>query len=185
MQCSPGSNIIFSQVRYKVRLNDDSSLKLKTRIALHGNEDSEREQLRADCCMCYPIGIRLVITMSTFKKWHIIRTDVKTAFLQTGPANRSVYVIALKESRQKNVLWLLLTAAFGLVNSNAKWKVQSDHFLAPLGLIQSTAIRRLFIHLHSNGVADMFVIKIVDDILATRTDEAFQAFVTSFEANTN
>lgn len=127
-----------------------------------------------------PLGIRVVMAVSAYKKWRIIRIDVKTAFLQTGPANRSVYVLPPKESRLRNVLWLLLDVAYGLVNYNAKWQVQADHALDSLGIIQSTAIPQLFIHLDSNDVVDMVVIKIVDDILATGTDDDLRLFVTSF-----
>lgn len=70
--------------------------------------------------MCFPIGIHVVITVSTYKNWRIIRIDVKKASLQTGPTNQSVYVILSKESREKSFLWLLLSAAYGLVNFNPK-----------------------------------------------------------------
>lgn len=68
--------------------------------------------------MCSPIEIRVVISVSTYKKWPIIRADMKTAYLQSGPANRLVYATAPKESREKNFMWFLLAAAYGLVNSN-------------------------------------------------------------------
>lgn len=87
-----GANIISSHSIYKIKLNDDSILNLKARIAPHGNEDTEKDAMRTDCCMCSPIGIRIVISIATFCGWRIIINDVKTAFLQSGPANRNVYV---------------------------------------------------------------------------------------------
>lgn len=176
----PGSNIISSHVIYKVKMNDDATLKLKARIAPHGNEDSDKDQMRTDCCMCSPLGIRVVISVSVYKKWRIIRIDVKTAFLQTGRASRKVYVIPPRECRQRDVLWLLLAAAYGLENANAKWQVKSDSALASLGLIQSSAIPQLFVHTDRNGNIDMIVIKMVDDILATGQDDVLKSFVTDF-----
>lgn len=51
------ANIIGSYTVYKLKVNDDDNLKLKARIAPHGNEDSDKENLHTDCCMCPPIGI--------------------------------------------------------------------------------------------------------------------------------
>lgn len=47
-------------------------------------------------------------------------------FLQTGRAQCDLYVVPPRESGHKSELWLLLGAAYGLVNANAKWQVQSD-----------------------------------------------------------
>ena len=176
----PGANIISSHAIYKIKLNDDQSLKLKARIAPHGNEDSDKDVMKTDCCMCSPLGIRIVVSVSTYKKWRLIRIDVKTAFQQTGPAMRSVFVIPPKESRQRDVVWLLLAAAYGLVNSNAKWQVKSDGAITSLGFIQSSAIPQLFLHFDNNGSVDIVLIKIVDDILATGKDDALRSFVTHF-----
>ena len=41
-------------------------------------------------------------------------------------------------------LWLLLTAAYGLVNANAKWHFQSDNLMLVIGLTQSTHVPQLF-----------------------------------------
>ena len=37
---------------YKVRENDDGSLKMKTRIALHGNKDKDSDILKTDSSQC-------------------------------------------------------------------------------------------------------------------------------------
>lgn len=59
--------------------------------------------------------------------WILTAIDVKTAFLQTGKAERHVYVIPPFESGDRgSKMWLLLRAAYGLINSNAEWQFQSD-----------------------------------------------------------
>ena len=86
------ANIIGCHTVYKIKLNDDKSLKLKARIAPHENEDSEKENLHTKCCMCPPLGIRVMNIIATQRKWRIVRVDADSAFLQTGPAQRKVYV---------------------------------------------------------------------------------------------
>ena len=93
-----------------MKQNDDQSLKLKARIAPHGNEDSDKENLHTEWCMCPPLGIRIISTTATVRGWRIVRADAKSAFLQTGPAERLVYVRPPAESANRmNVLWLLLS----------------------------------------------------------------------------
>lgn len=62
----PDANTI-SHVAYKFKLNDDLSLKLKARIAPHGNEDNDKDVMKTDCCMCFPLGIRVVLSISSYK----------------------------------------------------------------------------------------------------------------------
>lgn len=174
------ANIIGSHTIYKVKVTDDKSLKLKARIAPHGNEDSDTENLHTECCMCPPIGIRIISTVATVRKWRIIRADAKTSFLQTGPAGREVYVIPPAESNQRhNVFWLLLVAAYGLVNSNAKWQHQSDEAFISLGLEHVALVPQLFC-LRKDGEVTMLAVKIVDDILLTGTDSSMRLFITEF-----
>lgn len=62
---------------------------------------------------------------------------MKNAFFQTGRAQREVYVIPSNESADRSHVYRLLrTAAYVLVNANAKWQVQSDDLLQNLGLTQ-------------------------------------------------
>lgn len=129
------ANIISGHVIYKVKVLDDATFKLKTRIAPHGNEDSDKSLMKTDCCMCLPLGIRVVLATETVRQWRLVRVDVKALFLQSGPAARAVYDIPPRECARRNELWLLLAARYGLVNANAKWQVKSDAALASLQLV--------------------------------------------------
>lgn len=125
----PHANIVRSHVLYKFKLNDDETLKLKARIAPYGNVDSEKQNLKTDCCICPPTGIRMLLSISNIFKWSIIKIDVTSAFLQTGEAQKDVLVILPKGSNGKSHYWLLLSATYGLVNANAKFQAQSDELL--------------------------------------------------------
>ena len=58
------ANVIGSHTIYKVKANDDKSLKLKARIAPHGNEDSMKADMKSECCICSPTGVRIVLTFA-------------------------------------------------------------------------------------------------------------------------
>lgn len=65
------ANIISSHVIYKIKISDDASLKLKARIAPHGNEDSFKFDLKSDCAMCSPCGMRIILSLSSLYKWSL------------------------------------------------------------------------------------------------------------------
>lgn len=99
-----------------------------------------------------------------FKRFHLAHT---------------VYVISLKESHQRDFIWLLRAAAYVLVNSNAKLHVKSDGSITS-EFIQSSQILQLFFHFNAEGCVDILVIKIFDNRLATGRNNAKKEFVTNF-----
>ena len=104
---SANANIISSHTIYKIKFDENDNLRLKGRIAPHGNEDSQREELRSDCTMCAPVGIRVVATVATIRHWRITKADVKTAFHKTGKADCDVFVVPPRECKDKRHYWLL------------------------------------------------------------------------------
>lgn len=114
------SNVITSHVLYKVKAADDASKMLKARIAPHSNRDEEKEGLKTDSAVCPPLGIRILLSIAVLLYWYLVKIDVKSTFLQTGIAERDVYVVPPRECKKRSFYWLLLTAAYGLVNANAK-----------------------------------------------------------------
>lgn len=116
--------------------------------------------------MCPPSGFRIIASFASLRKWRLTKLDVKTAFLQTGAANRDVYVVPPQESNDRyKVLWLLLTASYGLVNANAKWQVVSDQALHDIGFCAITVLPQLFYLSALDGAITAALAKVVDDFL--------------------
>lgn len=171
------ANVIFSHVLYMVKVMDDHPLKMKARIAPHKNEDSQRLELRSECFMCSPVGVRALLSTAALRKWRRTKLDVKTAFLQTARASRDVYVVPPRESRDRGkFLWLLLTAAYGLVNENTKFQVQYDKVLLDFGFVPAALVSQLFLLRRNNKLVAMSAV-IVDDILLTGPSSTTDAIV--------
>ena len=175
----PDANVISSHTVYKIKMEENNQLRLKARIAPHGNEDSMKDQLKTDCCMCSPIGIRIILTIATIMKWAIARADAKAAFMKTGRAERDVYVKPPRESLDKMYYWLLLVSAYGLVNSNAKWQHHSDEVMFNIGLQHLSVIAQLFYQMKDGKLA-LIVIKIVDYLLMTGEKSYMDNFIRQF-----
>ena len=163
-----------------MKQNDDESLKLKARIAPHGN-DNLKNILSKDCATCPTTGLRILDSIASLYNWKLYKADVKAAFLQTGEAKRDLYFRPSKESSMKSThLWLLLTAAYGLVNANAKWKNQSDNLMLDLGLQQPSHIPQVFFK-KENGKLVLLVAKIVDDLKVAGEGNRAQLFLEKFD----
>ena len=175
------ANVISSHVIYKVKLLDDNSLQMKSRIAPHGNKDHDRAELKTDSATCPPTGIRILFSVTVIFGWVLVKIDFVSAFLQTGKALRDVYVIPPYESRDSAVYWLLLTAAYGLVNANAKWQKLSDECLRMLGFKQLVYVPQLFykkLNRHLISVA----VKVVDDVLFSGEPDVIDKIVGEIDA---
>lgn len=66
-----GANVISSHTINKVKKNDDGSLKLKARVAPHGNEDNLKDILNKDCSTCRHTGLRMVKSIESINGWTI------------------------------------------------------------------------------------------------------------------
>lgn len=90
-------NIIGSETLYRVKCDDNGSIKLKTRIAFHGNEEDVRHILSKDCTTCPPTGLCILESVESLNGWTLYKADVKAVCLHAGEAQRVVYVRPLKK----------------------------------------------------------------------------------------
>lgn len=71
-------------------------------------------------------------------RWTLAKIDFTAAFLQSGEAQRDVYVVPPKECAHRTKLyWILLSATYGLVNASAKWQEELDTFFSSIGFSKS------------------------------------------------
>ncbi len=137
---------------------------MKCRFAPHGNEDKEKDDLRTDSASCSPLAFRVFLSVCSLRKMFISKVDVKSAFVQMGPAERDVYMRPPASDKSRYTLWKLNVAAYGLVIANAKWQDQSDSLLQECGHCQLAYLPQLF-YSEENGCVPLIVINLVDDLL--------------------
>lgn len=88
-------------------------LKLKSRIAPRGNEDSMKNAFSKDCAMCPPSGIHIVESIASLHDWKVHDADVEAAFLKSGEVTCEVFVKPPTENRMRAThVWRLLVAAY-------------------------------------------------------------------------
>lgn len=79
---------------------------------------------------------------------------------------------------RRTFVWLLLVAAYGLFDSNAKWQEQSDQVLINFGLEQCHQFPQLFFKRDGNLI--LVVAKFVDDNKVMGQDEYAKYFLQTF-----
>lgn len=163
-EISPSSNTSNSHALYKIERIDDGSLKLKARIAPHWNKNDLKEFSSKDCTTCLPTGLGVSESPASLFGWTLYKADIKAAFLQTGTAQRDVYVRPQRESDIKGAhLWGVLTVSYVPVDANAKCQSQSDPPMYDKELTQSTHVPLLLFQ-KENGTLVLIAVEIVDDL---------------------
>lgn len=75
--------------------------------------------LKTNCSFRPLTGVRLLLSIAKIFKWKLTKIGAKISFLQSGDAQRDLYVIPQREIHNKKHYWLLLTSVHDLVSSNA------------------------------------------------------------------
>ena len=134
---------VIGYVLYKVRKLHDNSRLYRARIAPHVNHDNEKTTPQTDSASCPPVGFRLLMSRSVIYQWFMSKIDVKSAFLQSGKAERDVYVTPPRKGQDGGFVWLSDVATHGIVNANAKWQRHCDETLLEIGLCSLGHISQL------------------------------------------
>lgn len=122
-----------------------------------------------------------MLSQASLRKWNLAQIDFRNAILQTGKAERNVYVVSPPESSwRRNNYWLLLTTAYSLVNANAKWQAYSNAVLYRLGFCQVIYVPQLF-YLKSKREAGVIAVKIADDVLLAGINSILKSIVSNVE----
>lgn len=103
-------NIIGSHRIHRTNVLHDVSLKMKCRIAPHGNEDNEKDFLTRDSASCTPLAFFMFLSVCSLLSLSITKVDFKAAFLQTGAAERPIYDLPPRKCATRWTAWLLNVA---------------------------------------------------------------------------
>lgn len=98
-----------------------------------------------------------------------------------GSTDRDGFVVPPQESQgRERVLWLLLTASYGLVNANATWQVISDQILADKGFETFHSMPQLFTMITSSSSGALLAI-IINDILLCGPGQLVDQIIECYE----
>lgn len=91
-QVESNSNEKISHVIYKIKVNEDGTLKLKARICPRGNRDELKDEVRKDSATAQFNVIRLILEIATYLQMRIGILDISGPYMQIGPIKREIFV---------------------------------------------------------------------------------------------
>lgn len=94
---------------------------------------------------------------------------------------KDVYVVAPRESGDKNHYWLLMTAAYVLINAGAKWQQQSDTLMKSLESDQLVYVPQLFYLRNTVGELIAVAVKVLNDFWIAGEQSVIESLVDEFQ----
>ena len=134
---------------------------VKARLVAKGYQDLE--DVRSDSPCVTRAGVRLVLVTIATNGWDMKSLDISTAFLQSRPISRNVYLKPPKEAKTKKI-WHLNKAVYGLHDANREWFLKIKEVLTQNECIVSKFDQGLFRWFQEGVIAGVIALH-VDDLL--------------------
>ena len=107
---------------------------VKARLVARGFEDQEASLIRTDSPTCSKEGLRIALMIMQANHWVCNSLDFKTAFLQSNPFSREVYMSPPVEAKTADgTIWKLLKSIYGLNDAPRSWYISIREELVKLG----------------------------------------------------
>ena len=122
--------------------NDGNTKQIKARLVARGYEE-DSSKIRTDSPTIGKENLRLITTIAANNHWKIHSLDIKAAFLQGYPIDRSVHLLPPTEANT-NKLWKLNTSVYGLCDASRAWYLKVSKELLKLGATKCKYDNALF-----------------------------------------
>lgn len=147
---------------------DGKSKTVKARLVARGFE--EKDDIQSDSPTAMKETIRLILAITATMKWYCNSIDIKAAFLQGQPMERTVYLKPPANMRTPGKLWKLKKAVYGLGDASRTWYFSVRKTLKNLGCSQSKLDPSLFFAQNGSNLEGVIVIHVDDFLWSGTTD---------------
>jgi hypothetical protein len=134
----------------------------KARLVARGFEE-DYKSFQRDSPTCCKESLRILLTIISSRLWKLHSLDVKSAFLQGSPMQRTVYIRPPKEANCRK-LWKMLRCPYGLADAGRHWYSRLKHELLELGLKICKYDQALFIWYDNDKLSGIIACH-VDDLV--------------------
>ena len=173
-----GANVITSHVVYKVKNEEGGRKRLKARLCPHGNRDKEKGNIRVDSSNARFDLIRLMLSIACILGLEIGCIDVKSAYLQSGPISRELYIRPPREwDTKRGVVWKLIKLPYGIGEAGRQWAKAIEGWLVnDAQCLRVHGVSQLYIKRGQEGSIMLMIAKLTDDLLMAGTKVAMRQF---------
>ena len=160
-------------------LSEKEDGKIKARFVIKGFQEHD---VQADSLMASQVTLKLICSLSANENWRIEGSDVSSAFLQSKPMEREVFVDPPREQKREGFIWRLIKPAYGLNDASRYWYETLNGTLIDLGMTQSHRDSCLFYYKPENNLEGLILIH-VDDILSSGSQMFKSNIITKLRTN--
>lgn len=104
--------------------------------------------------------------------------DVQGAYMQSGPAQREIYVRPPREFHQRGKVWKLSRLPYGIVEAGRQWLCAIEQWMKECFLMNCVSgVDQLFVRRTEVGDIELLIAKFVDDFLISGTRDSISIFL--------
>lgn len=153
---------------------------LKARLVARGFEENN-PQIKTDSPTCQKGSLRLLLVILASSNWNLHSIDIKSAYLQGIPINRTLYVKPPSEAQCNTQLWRLKKCPYGLADAGRHWYIRVLKELKSCGGVQLKLDQAVFVwHSKDKSLVGIMVIH-VDDFLFGGNEEFHESVISKFK----
>lgn len=176
-------NIIASHAVYKLKVDESGGMPLKAWILPHGNRDQMNDDVRKDSSTAQFDVIRILLSMATEVGVVLGHVDIKGAYRQSGPIQRTIYVRPPRElGLKRGILWKLTRLPYGIIEAGRQWAMVFEKWLISNAAMERvTGVDQLFVKRNIDGTILMMMAEVTDDLLIVGSRLYIESFVKKLE----
>ena len=106
----------------------------KARLVVYGNQIVDN--IQTDSPTVRKSSLRILFALAVQYGWKVKTADVTSAFLQSQPLNRDVYVKPPADIHVEGTLWKLRVAVYGLGEAGKEWYETISAWLISIGVVR-------------------------------------------------
>ena len=173
-QTTVGTNWVLTE---KVK---DGKTITKARLTIRGDQEEETELIQTDSPTVRKQNINILLMVAARNRWDIKSDDVSSAFLQSVPIDREIFVIPPRERKIPGVIWRLKKSVYGLVDASRGFYQNFSQHLIDLGCKKAIMDPAMYIRFE-NTAEEAF--KEPTGIAVTHVDDVLSVGNTEFNRN--
>lgn len=141
-------------------------------------DQKDSDGFRTDSPTVRKSNIGIVLLVAAGKRWTIKSSDVTSAFLQSVPIQREIFVRPPKERRIPGIVWRLKKTVYGLADASRGFFLSLSETMTDLGCLKSNIDPAMYLFFKDSQEDE----KDIDGIAVSHVDDILHAGSADFEA---